>query len=485
MNVKWFLGAALIVLVLAVPSNAAAPPPNVVLILADDLGWSDLGCSGSTFYETPAIDRLAAQGMRFNQAYAAANVCSPTRASIMTGKYPARLHTTNFFGGNRRGKLLPPQYRQFLPPEEISLAKALAQAGYRTWFGGKWHLGGQGSQPKDHGFEVVTGLDTRPGGGPADDPHFSARLSTEAAEFIAQSAQRPFFLYLPLHSVHVPLRTRAELQKKYEAKAAALPPKTPRQVPVKDFLARAVQDHPVYAGMVQEMDEAVGRVLRKIDEMKLTERTVVVFTSDNGGLCTAEGSPTSNLPLRAGKGWNYQGGIRVPMIVRLPGRIPAGSTCDVPVISIDIYPTLLALAGVPVPAAQQVDGVSIVSLLGQTGRIADRPLFWHYPHYSNQGGRPGGAVRVGQYGLVEFFEDEHVELYNLAADGGENRDLAADQPQRAAEMKELLAQWRRSVAAQMPTANPNPVDPFGPGAVDRPQAKKAKRKAQAGGKPEA
>ena len=485
MNERWFLGAGLIILVLAVPSSAAAPPPNVVLILADDLGWSDLGCCGSTFYETPAIDRLAAQGMRFNQAYAAANVCSPTRASIMTGKYPARLHTTNFFGGNRRGKLLPPQYRQFLPPEEIGLAKALAQAGYRTWFGGKWHLGGQGSQPTDHGFEVVTGLDTRPGGGPADDPHFSARLSTEAAEFIAQSAQRPFFLYLPLHSVHVPLRTRAELQKKYEAKAAALPPKTPRQVPVKDFMARAVQDHPVYAGMVQEMDEAVERVLRKLDEMKLAKRTVVVFTSDNGGLCTAEGSPTSNLPLRAGKGWNYQGGIRVPMIVRLPGRIPAGSTCDVPVISIDIYPTLLALAGVPVPAAQQVDGVSIVSLLEQTGRIADRPLFWHYPHYSNQGGRPGGAVRVGQYGLVEFFEDEHVELYNLAADGGENRDLAADQPQRAAEMKGLLAQWRRSVYAQMPTVNPNPVDPFGPGAVDRPQAKKAKRKAQPSGKPEA
>jgi arylsulfatase A-like enzyme len=260
-------------------------------------------------------------------------------------------------------------------------------------------------------------------------------------------------------------------------------------VPVKDFMARAVQDHPVYAGMVQEMDEAVGRVLRKLNEMHLDARTVVVFTSDNGGLCTAEGSPTSNLPLRAGKGWNYQGGIRVPLIVRLPHLIPADTVCTAPpVISIDIYPTLLALAGVDVPAAQQVDGVNIAPLFERPwrpGRIADRPLFWHYPHYSNQGGRPSGAVRVGQYGLVEFFEDEDVELYDLAADGGETRDLAADQPQRAAEMKKLLAQWRRSVDAQMPTVNPNPVDPFGPGAVDRPQAKKAKRKSQASGKPEA
>jgi arylsulfatase A-like enzyme len=297
-------------------------------------------------------------------------------------------------------------------------------------------------------------------------------LSTEAAKFIEESREKPFFLYLPLHSVHVPLRTRPELLKKYQEKAAALPPPAgPRQVPVQDHLARAVQDHAVYAGMVQEMDEAVDRVLKKLDALKLTERTVVMFTSDNGGLCTAEGSPTANVPLRAGKGWNYEGGIRVPLIVRLPGRVPAGSTCDVPVISIDFYPTLLALAGLPTPAEQQVDGVSIAPLLERKGTIAARPLFWHYPHYSNQGGRPSGAVRVGNDKVIESFEDWRVELFDLARDAGENRDMATARPDSALEMKKLLTNWRKEVGAQMPTPNPQPVEPFGPQGQPKPKAK--------------
>jgi len=434
---------------------------NIVLILADDLGWSDLGCTGSTFYETPAIDRLASQGMRFTQAYAGANVCSPSRAAIMTGKYPARLHTTNFFGGNRRGKLLPPEYRQNLPAEEITIAEALRRQGYRTGHFGKWHLGGQGSLPQDHGFETVVGLNMGPGRGPADDPHFSRQLSEAAVKFIAESSDKPFFVYLPLHSVHVPLRTRPELQAKYEAKAAKVSVTGPREVPINDHMARAVQDHAVYAGMVQEMDEAVARVLRALDELKLTERTLVLFTSDNGGLATAEGSPTCNLPLRAGKGWNYEGGLRVPLIVRLPGRVPAKTTCDVPVIHCDFYPTLLALASLPVPAEQKVDGVSIAPLLERRGGIAARPLFWHYPHYSNQGGRPCGAVRVGNDKLLEFFEDSHVEEYDLAKDPGEQHNRS----KRAVELKKMLAEWRTSVDAQMPTPNPEPVDPFGPLAV--------------------
>jgi len=462
--VRVFLG----LLLLAFPSiSQEGARRNVVLILADDLGWRDLGCTGSTFYETPAIDRLAAGGMRFTQAYAACNVCSPTRASIMTGKYPARLHTTNFFGGNRRGSLLPPDYRQSLPDDEITLATAFHSAGYRTAIAGKWHLGGKGSLPSDHGFDQVIGATTTPGGGPADDPHFARMLSTQAAAFIEESKEKPFFLYLALHSVHVALKTRPELAEKYRAKAAHLPPPAgPREVPAgPGFKARAVQDHPVYAGMVQEMDEAVDRILRKLDELKLAQRTVVVFFSDNGGLSTAEGSPTSNLPLRAGKGWNYEGGLREPLIVRVPGRVAEGSISDVPVISNDLYPTLVELAGVPMPRGQRVDALSLVPLLDRTGPIADRALYWHYPHYSNQGGRPGGAIREGTYKLLESFEDGRLELYDLQADPGEANDLAGAEPARAAAMRKKLADWRQAVGAQMPVANPDPVDPFGPRAV--------------------
>jgi arylsulfatase A-like enzyme len=448
-----------------IEAQQAAPAKwNVVLLLADDLGWSDLGCTGSTFYETPAIDRLATQGLRFTRGYAACNVCSPTRASLMTGKYPARLHTTNFFGGNRKGLLLPPEYRQSLPLEDTTLAEAFAAAGYKTAISGKWHLGGKGSLPADHGFQTVFGAEAKPAGGPPNDPHFATQLSTQAAQFIEQSKDAPFFLYVPFHSPHVGLKTRPELLEKFKAKAAALPPASgPRDVPVaQGFKARAVQDHAVYAGMVQEMDEGVDRILRKLDELHLSERTVVVFLSDNGGLSTAEGSPTCNLPLRAGKGWNYEGGLRVPWIVRMPGRVAAGTTCDVPVISNDLYPTLLQLAGVAVPPGQALDAASLVPLLDRSGAIPERPLYWHYPHYSNQGGRPSGAVRVGDWKLLEFYEDSHVELYDLAKDPGEQQDLAAAQPERAAAMKKQFAEWRVSVGAQMPTPNPKPVDPFPP-----------------------
>jgi arylsulfatase A-like enzyme len=444
-------------------AEAVRPPLNVVVLLADDLGWKDLACCGSPFYETPALDRLATQGMRFTQAYASANVCSPTRASLLTGKYPARLHTTNFFGGARRGALLPPEYRQSLPAEETTLAEALRAAGYRTAIAGKWHLGGKGSQPADHGFEVVMGADARPGGGPPDDPHFSTRLSTESARFIEESKEKPFFLYLPLHSVHVPLKTRPALLEKYKAKAAALPASdAPREVPVHDHKARAVQDHAVYAGMVQEMDEAVDRVLKQLDASGLADRTVVVFTSDNGGLSTAEGSPTSNLPLRAGKGWNYEGGIRVPWIVRLPGRVAAGTTCDVPVVTADLYPTLMALAGLPMPPEQKPDGVSLAPLLEGKGGIAERALFWHYPHYSNQGGRPCGALRAGDRKLLEFFEDGRLELFHLGRDAGEQEDGAKGDAAAAEALRKRLADWREAVGAQMPVKNPEPVEPFGP-----------------------
>lgn len=464
-----FLGRFLGILVLAAAlgcQTAPSPGPgrwNVVLLLADDLGWRDLGCTGSTFYETPAIDRLAAQGMRFTQSYAACNVCSPTRASIMTGKNPARLHTTNFFGGDRKGMLLPPVYRQSLPLEEVTLAKAFRGAGYRTAIAGKWHLGGKGSLPSDHGFEVVIGASSKPAGGPVDDPHYSTFLSTRAVEFIEQSKDQPFFLYLAFHAPHVGLKARPELQQKYRAKAAALALNGPREVVAgPGFKARAVQDHAVYAGMVEEMDQAVDRVLHKIDALGLADRTVVVFNSDNGGLSTAEGSPTCNLPLRAGKGWNYEGGIRVPLIFRVPGRVKPGSLSNVPVISNDLYPTLLELAGVALPPGQALDAVSLVPLLECTGTLPERPLYWHYPHYSNQGGRPAGAMRLGNWKLVEWFEDHRIELYDLSTDPGEQHDLAAEQPDRAALLAKQLADWRLAVGAQMPKPNPVPVDPFPP-----------------------
>jgi len=457
-------------LALVAISSCARPQPapparwNVVLLLADDLGWRDLGCTGSSFYETPAIDRLAAQGMRFTQGYAACNVCSPTRASLLTGKNPARLHTTNFFGGNRKGLLLPPDYRQSLPAEETTLAEAFRAAGYRTAIAGKWHLGGKGSLPADHGFDVVLGAETKPAGGPPDDPHFSTKLSLQAAGFLEESKDRPFFLYLPFHAPHVGLKTRPDLLQKYKAKAAALPPAPgPREsLAGPGFPARAVQDHPVYAGMVEELDHAVDRVLRKLDALGLAERTIVVFTSDNGGLSTAEGSPTSNLPLRAGKGWNYEGGLRTPWIFRVPGRVPSGRLCDTPVISADLYPTLLELSGIPPPPGQALDAVSLVPLLEATGAIPERPLFWHYPHYSNQGGRPAGALRSGTWKLVEWFEDGRVELFDLSTDPGEDKDLAAARPEKAAALTKQLADWRLAVGAQMPTPNPRPVDPFPP-----------------------
>ncbi|HEV3029684.1 MAG TPA: sulfatase [Planctomycetota bacterium] len=445
------------------PQAAAPAKWNVVLLLADDLGWRDLGCTGSPFYETPSIDRLAVQGMRFTQNYAACNVCSPTRASILTGKHPARLHTTNFFGGNRKGLLLPPEYRQSLPAEEITLAGAFRHAGYRTAIAGKWHLGGKGSLPADHGFDVVLGAETKPAGGPPQDPHYSTQLATQGAEFIEQSKDRPFFLYLAFHAPHVGLKTRPDLQEKYRRKAAALATAGPREVDAGfGFKARAVQDHPVYAGMVEELDQSVDRVLRTLDALGLAERTIVVFTSDNGGLSTAEGSPTSNLPLRAGKGWNYEGGLRVPLIVRVPGRVQPGSLSNTPVISTDLYPTLLELAGITPPPGQALDAESLVPLLEARGGLPDRPLTWHYPHYSNQGGRPSGALRSGSWKLVEWFEDGRVELFDLAADPGEERDLAPSQPERAAALRMQLADWRRAVGAQMPTPNPKPVDPFPP-----------------------
>jgi arylsulfatase A-like enzyme len=456
----------------------SARRPNIVFFLADDMGWRDAGCYGSTFYETPNIDRLAKEGMRFTSAYAACPVCSPTRASIMTGKYPARLGTTDYFGApqpatvtehwTRNKPLVPAPYLDHLSLQETTIAKALKQGGYCTYFAGKWHLGGKGYWPEDHGFDINIGgcqagapssyfspyLNPKLPDGPKGE-HLDDRLAAESIHFLEQVGHKPFLLYHAFYSVHIPLQAKPDLIAKYKAKRSGVHFAGPLFRSEGDRQARQVQEHAVYAAMIETMDRSVGRVLDALDRLGMADNTIVFFMSDNGGLSTAEGAPTSNLPLRAGKGWLYEGGIREPMIVKWPGVARPGSTSSVPVISTDFYPTILEMAGLPPRPEQHVDGLSMVPLLRQIGLPAERALYWHYPHYGNQGGSPGSAVRSGDWKLIEFLEDRRLELYNLKDDLGEQRNLAARLPARSAELYKQLKSWRAAVGARMPSPNPN------------------------------
>ncbi len=456
------------------PAAAAGAkrPPNLLVFLADDLGARDLGCTGSTFYRTPTIDRLAAEGVLFTRGYSACPVCSPTRAALVTGRHPARVRITNYIGGDRRGPLLPADYLRSLPDEEVTLPELLRERGYTSGVFGKWHLG----PPKEierHGFAVTGSTAVGPGSGPIDDPLHARAIAAQAAEFIAAHADRPFFCYVPMHSPHVPLVTRPELALEEGRRAVGVGPRfdPPPQHPGDPF-TRMVQDHPVYSGMIREMDETVATVLAALEKSGQAGNTLVVFSSDNGGVSTAEGAPTSNLPLRAGKGFVYEGGIRVPLVVRWPGVARAGATCDVPVTTLDVAATLLAAAGCAPPAAG-LDGQSLRPLVDSSGGLAPRDLVWHYPHYSNQGGKPAAALiagdgpRPGMEKLVEHFEDGRVELFDLADDPGEYRDLARERPDRARALLARLVAWRERVRAAMPSRNPDPVDAFGPDAVPR------------------
>ncbi len=475
------LGA--LMLTLGACAQSPSAPPNFVFILVDDLGYMDIGAyNPDTFYETPHVDRLAAEGMRFINGYAAAPVCSPTRASIMAGKYPGRMHTTDWFGApqpetasehwTRDKPLLPASYVEQLPHEETTLAEALREAGYRTFFAGKWHLGHEGSYPEDHGFEINKGGWER--GGPygrgryfppydnprledgPDGEHLPDRLATETAQFIQSHREQPFLAFLSFYSVHTPLMTRPDLEARYEQKRQSAPEEAWGEEGERKV--RLVQNHAVYAGMVEAMDQAVGKVLDALDEAGLAENTVVFFMSDNGGLSTSEGHPTSNLPLRAGKGWLYEGGIREPMIVKWPGVTAPGSTTNEPATSTDFYPTMLAMAGLPLRADQHRDGVSLVPVLQQTGSAGREALYWHYPHYGNQGGSPGAAVRADPWKLIEFFEDDRVELYNLDDDVGETNDLAETEPEKVRELQMLLHTWHQEVDARFPSPNPAAVE---------------------------
>ncbi|MCC6123334.1 MAG: sulfatase [Pirellulales bacterium] len=432
------------------------PAPNILLILADDLGYMDIGANNpQTFYETPNIDRLAAQGMRFTAGYAACPVCSPTRAGIMTGRHPPRTGITDFIGGKRAGKLLPAPNRDHLALEEVTVAEALKDAGYANFFAGKWHLGSGDYGPNAQGFGpglIGSGEFYYPPRNaapldPKDDPKTTDRIADEAVRFIEKHKTKPFFAYLPFPAVHIPLGARQDLVEKYQRKQAVAPAdawdrERERQV-------RIVQNHAVYAAMLEQLDAALGCVLAALDRCGLAERTIVVFLSDNGGLATAEGRPTSNFPLRAGKGWLYEGGIRVPWIVRAPGATKPGSICDAPVISTDLYPTILELVGLSPMPRQHVDGVSLAPLL--TGAELKRgALYWHYPHYGNQGGAPSGAVRDGDWKLIEWYEDGSLELFNLKEDPGEKRNLSVENPAKLRELRAKLLDWRKAVKAVMP-----------------------------------
>ncbi len=477
-----------IVLLLSCSTNVLSAeeirPPNFIFILVDDLGWTDVGCFGSSFYETPSVDQLAATGMKFTDAYAACPVCSPTRASLMSGKYPARLGLTAHIGDpqpqnwKRDTPLLPARYADGLPLSETTMAEALHDAGYATFFAGKWHLGFQDIQwPEYQGFDINVGGFSQGGpfggkqyfppygnprlpDGPAGE-HLPDRLATETIRFIESHRHKPFLAYLSFYSVHVPLNAREDLRQKYERKRN---PFGETDKPIYTFdgetRVRMVQEHAVYAGMVEAMDQAVGKVLKKLEDLKLAENTVVVFTSDNGGLSTGDqgvspdqGWPTSNAPLRGGKGWLYEGGIRVPTIVKAPGLTKPGSESNEIITSTDFFPTFLELAHLPPLDSQHVDGVSLVPAL--RGDTLDRDtVYWHYPHYGNQGGRPGGIVRQGDWKLIEWYGPFKPELFYLEEDLGEQHNLADSEQQQLAVLAEKLAKWRESVGAIMPEANP-------------------------------
>ncbi len=452
--------AAAVVLSSSLTLQAADPPrnPNVVLVLADDFGWTDLACYGSDLHETPHLDRLAKDGMRFTLNYSACTVCSPTRAALLTGKYPARLHITDWIPGLMpdNPKLLVPDWTKFLPTTETTIAELFQSNGYTTGSIGKWHLGGEDYYPEKHGFDLnIAGTD-RPSppsyhapwkiatlSEGRDGDYLTDRLAEEAVRFIERSKEKPFFLYLPHFAVHTPIQGRADLVAKYKAK-------------LKPGLTHA---NPAYAAMVESLDASVGRVRATLEKLKLADNTIVIFTSDNGGRIPT----TSNKPLRYGKASAYEGGVRVPLIIHWPGVTKPGSTSDAPVITMDLFPTLVEMANLkpreagPGKDSAGCDGVSLVPLLRSTGGLDRKEMFWHYPHHQHYqlgGAAPHAVIRSGDYKLIEFFNDMHVELYDIKHDIGEERDLTKEKPKLVEELRTRLHAWRREVGAQMPTPNP-------------------------------
>lgn len=451
----------------------AAEKPNILFILADDLGIKDLSCEGSTFHETPHIDAIAKSGMRFTNGYSTCQVCSPSRASIMSGQYPARIGITDWIGAatgmkwKRNDKILPPENGSRLPAKITTVAEALKSGGYRTFFAGKWHIGGEGSGPEDHGFEVNKGgyHSGSPRGGyfsPFNNPKLSdgpageslpIRLATETSNFISQQeSKKPFFAFLSFYSVHGPIQTSPDLWNKYRQKATAANLATERFKNDRTLPVRQVQDCPIYGGMMESMDDAVGLVMNKLKELGLEKNTIVIFTSDNGGVSSGDAFATACLPLRGGKGRQWEGGIRQPFYIVAPGVTKPESTSSQFATGTDFYPTLLELAGMNQLPTHHVDGISLVPAL--RGGHSERILYWHYPHYGNQGGEPSGIIRDGDHKLIRYYEDGHEELYNIKKNIGETKDLASEYPDLVKKLSAKLTAHLSEVGAKIPKPDP-------------------------------
>ncbi|MCG8310903.1 MAG: sulfatase [Cytophagales bacterium] len=460
------------------PGNTVRP--NFIFILADDLGYHDLGVTGSKYYETPNIDRIANEGMVFREGYATCQVCSPSRASIMLGTFPARHGITDWIGAKtgeewrkagRFNQLLPPEYVRKLSAEALTLPEAMKEGGYKTFFAGKWHLGDSTSWPEHHGFDVNKGgwdVGSPHGGyfapwnnpnlesGP-DGENLSMRLALETVEFMRHNDPKvtgqPFFAYLAFYAVHGPIQTTKEKWAKYQRKAEAAGI-AETGFEMGHFLPiRQVQDNPVYAGLVEAMDDAVGEVLKAVDALGLADNTVIVFTSDNGGVAAGDAFATSNLPLRAGKGYQFEGGIREPYFIKVPGVTDGGGSTSTPATGTDFYPTILELAGLELKPEQHLDGKSLVPIL-EGGTLEDRPLIWHYPHYGNQGGEPSSIIREGAWKLIHYYEDGREELYHLKNDLEETTDVSGEHPELVKAMSEKLFALLDEMGARFPARDP-------------------------------
>jgi arylsulfatase A-like enzyme len=479
-NNKALLLCVLLVLFMTFPAckKDAGELPNFLFVLVDDLGWTDLGCYGSTFYETPNIDRLASQSMLFTNAYASASICSPSRASILTGKYPSRINITDWIPGHdpRDRKLLGPDDLHALPLDEVTLAEVLKENGYNTFFCGKWHLGGEGFLPTDQGFDHnIGGFDkgSPPGGyySPYDNPkltdgpdgeYLTDRLTDESIKFLKEQGPSPFFLFLSYYTVHTPIQPCKRHNEKFLAKAERLPGQgEPLLVEEGDGKTVVNQYNADFASMVFALDENIGRLLETLEEVRLYDNTVIIITSDNGGLSTLNASggripPTSVKPLRAGKGWLYEGGIRVPLIIKpgCPGYEDS-PVCDVPVTGTDFFPTLLELAGISRIPEIHLDGNSLVPLLNRSGDLPRQEIFWHYPHYHGSAWKPGAALRQGDWKLIEFHETGKAELFDLAKDPGESEDLSDDNPDVVLTLQQILRDLQKATGAKFATANPD------------------------------
>lgn len=455
--------------------------PNVLFLLVDDLGWADIGANGSEFYLTPNIDQLARSGTRFSQAYAAGSVCSPTRASILTGKHPVRVDITDWIPGSRAGAQQNPRFHHIDDRDHLDLAEStlaeilMEQGGYATFFAGKWHLGGQGSLPTDHGFQINVGgfaKGSPPGGyyAPFENPYLpdqsdgeylTERLTRETIRFMETDRKdQPFLAYLAYYNVHTPIQPYKKQHPEFIARRQSLyGDSTSDPITEHEGLSRTRQDNPEYASMIAAVDESVGQLIQSLHNSGQFNNTVIFFTSDNGGLCTLrQPGPTSNFPLRSGKGWLYEGGIRIPLIVRVPGQPLSGSVCHDPVYTADFLPTILELCHIDFSSGKPIDGRGFLPLIRGAGSMPPRNLYWHYPHYHGSTWTPGAAIRSGQWKLIEFYEWNQFELYNLQSDPGESENLAAAYPSIANQLRSELSQWQTSLHARMPV----PINPQQP-----------------------